>query len=141
MRNKGLWIGAIAALFMGQGLVSRAMFPTWVKDYSSHNVGVAPGLSIDQLLASVAGLREMVAGILWVQSDEYFHTGRFDAILPVIRLVTWLDPRQIEVYSTGAWHIGYNFTDEQNRSDRRYIPLALRLFEEGGQNNPSTHEL
>lgn len=141
MRNKRLWIGAIAALFIGQGLISRAMFPTWVKDYSSHNVGVAPGLSIDQLLASVAGLREMVAGILWVQSDEYFHTGQFDAILPVIRLVTWLDPRQIEVYSTGAWHIGYNFTDEQNRSDRRYIPLALRLLEEGVQNNQNTYEL
>jgi hypothetical protein len=141
LKKKGWILGAIAALFIGQGLVSRAMFPTWVKDYSSHNVGVAPGLSIDQLLASVAGLREMVAGILWVESDEYFHTGQFDAILPVIRLVTWLDPRQIEVYSTGAWHIGYNFTDEQNRSDRRYIPLALRLLEEGVQNNPNTYEL
>ena len=141
MRKKGWLLGAIAVLFIGQGLVSRAMFAPWVKNYSSHNVGVAPGLSIDQLLASVAGLREMVAGILWVQSDEYFHTGQFDAILPVIRLVTWLDPRQIEVYSTGAWHIGYNFTDEQNRSDRRYIPLALRLLEEGVQNNPNTYEL
>ncbi|MDQ2985955.1 MAG: hypothetical protein M3R13_04455 [Armatimonadota bacterium] len=141
MRKKGLLVGALVALFLGQGLVSQAMFPTWVKNYSSHNVGVAPGLSIDQLLASVAGLREMVAGILWVQSDEYFHTGQFDAILPVIRLVTWLDPRQIEVYSTGAWHIGYNFTDEQNRSDRRYIPLALQLLDEGVRNNPNTYEL
>lgn len=117
------------------------MFPTWVKNYSSHNIGVAPGLSIDQLLASVAGLREMVAGILWVQSDQLFHSGQFDAILPVIRLVTWLNPRQIEVYSTGAWHIGYNFTDEQNRSDRRYIPLALRLLQEGVQSNQNTYEM
>ena len=141
MKKKGLLAGVIAALFIGQGLVSRAMFPTWMKDYSAGNIGVAPGLSIDQLLASIGGLREMVAGILWVESDEYFHTGQFDAILPVIRLVTWLDPRQIEVYSTGAWHIGYNFTDEQNRSDRRYIPLALRLLEEGVQNNQNTYEL
>ena len=119
--RKRSWVGGVlVVLFLAQGIVSRAMFPTWVKNYSAHNVGVAPGLSIDQLLASVAGLREMVAGILWIESDEYFHTGQFDAILPVIRLLTWLDPRQIEVYSTGAWHIGYNFTDEQNRSDRRY---------------------
>lgn len=141
MRKKGWIVGVLVTLFLAQGLVSRAMFPTWMKNYSAHNVGVAPGLSIDQLLASVAGLREMVAGILWVESDEYFHTGQFDAILPVIRLVTWLDPRQIEVYSTGAWHIGYNFTDEQNRSDRRYIPLALQLLDEGVQNNPNTYEL
>jgi hypothetical protein len=129
------------ALFAVQGLLSRSMFPTWEKNYSAHNVGVVPGLSIDQLLASVAGLREMVAGILWVQSDEFFHSGQFDAILPVVRLVTWLNPRQIEVYSTGAWHIGYNFTDEQQRSDRRYIPLALRLLEDGVANNPNTYEL
>jgi len=141
LRKKGWVAGVLVVLFMAQGLVSRAMFPTWVKNYSAHNVGVAPGLSIDQLLASVAGLREMVAGILWIESDEYFHTGQFDAILPVIRLVTWLDPRQIEVYATGAWHIGYNFTDEQNRSDRRYIPLALQLLDEGVQNNPNTYEL
>lgn len=131
----------LLALFVAQGLVSRAMFPTWKEQYSSHNVAVTPGLSIDQLLASVAGLREMVAGVLWVQSDEFFHTGQFDAILPVIRLVTWLNPRQLEVYSTGAWHIGYNFTDEQNRSDRRYIPLALRLLQDGVDNNPNTYEL
>lgn len=132
---------ALGALLIGQGLISGAMFSSWQKRYSSHNVGIAPGLSIDQLLASIAGLREMVAGILWVQSDEFFHTGQFDAILPVIRLVTWLNPKQLEVFSTGSWHIGYNFTDEQNRSDRRYIPLALRLLQEGIANNPDTYEM
>ena len=140
-RRTSVLLLLVAVLLIGQGALSRVMFPTWQKKYSAHNMGVAPGLSIDQLLASVAGLREMVAGILWVQSDEFFHTGQFDAILPVIRLVTWLNPRQIEVYSTGAWHIGYNFTDEQNRSDRRYIPLALRLLDDGVTNNPDTYEL
>lgn len=133
----------LIALFVVQGLISRAMFPTWQKEYSAGkgNVGIAQGLSADQLLASVSGLRQMVAGLLWVQSDTYFHEGQFDAILPLIRLITWLDPKQLEVYITGSWHIAYNFTDEQNRSDRRYIPLALALLDEGVKYNPDTYHL
>ncbi|RMG26753.1 MAG: hypothetical protein D6724_01135 [Armatimonadetes bacterium] len=133
---------ALAVLFVVQAFVSQSLlFPTWKKNYSTGELRIDRGLNADQLLASLAGLREMVAGILWVQTDQYFDTGQFDAVLPLIRLVTWLNPRQVEVYSTGAWHIAYNFTDEQNRSDRRYIPIALRLLEEGVQNNPNTYEM
>jgi hypothetical protein len=39
------------------------------------------------------------------------------------------------------WHIGYNFTDEEQRSDRRYIPSALALGKEGAAHNPDTYEL
>ncbi len=129
-------------LFILQGYYSQQiLFPQWYRLYSTHNISFKAGLSVDQLLASLAGFRQMVAGILWVRSDQYFHAGQFDAILPLIRLVTWLDPRQMEVYATGAWHIAYNFTDEQNRSDRRYIPLALALLKEGVEHNPSSYRL
>ena len=87
------------------------------------------------------GFRELIAGILWVKADSFFDTGNYDAILPLIRLVTILDPHQIDVYATGMWHIGYNFTDEEQRSDRRYIPAALALGKEGYQNNPNTYEM
>jgi len=141
MSKKGRFILFIVALFLLQGAVSKVMFPIWKKNYSAGNVGVTPGLTPDQLLASLSGLRQFVAGLLWVQADEYFDSGQFDAVLPMIRIVTWLDPRQIEVYSTGAWHIAYNFTDDQSRSDRRYIPLALRLVQEGIAQNPDTYRL
>jgi len=140
-RRPVVWI-ALVVLFTAQGLVSQlAIFPTWRQNYSTGELRIDRGLNADQLLASLAGLREMVAGILWVETDRYFDTGQFDAVLPLIRLVTWLNPRQVEVYSTGSWHIAYNFTDEQNRSDRRYIPIALRLLEEGVRNNPNTYEM
>lgn len=140
-KSRTVLVGVVFALFVVQGFISKRMFPTWVARYSAHNVGFQAGLNVDQLLASVGGLRQMVAGILWVRSDQYFHSGQFDAILPLIRLVTWLDPRQMEVYATGAWHIAYNFTDERNRSDRRYIPLALALLEEGVKHNQSSYRL
>jgi hypothetical protein len=89
----------------------------------------------------MAGFREMIAGILWVRADSFFETGNYDAILPIVRLVTWLDPNQIDVYATGMWHIGYNFTDEKQRSDRRYLPSALSLGMEGSKTNSNTYEL
>ena len=59
----------------------------------------------------------------------------------MIRLITWLDPHQIDVYETGAWHMDYNFTDSSERSDRRYIPFSLSLLGEGIANNPDEPDL
>lgn len=88
-----------------------------------------------------AGFREMAAGLLWVRADEFFHTGNYEALMPIFRMVTWLDPHQIIVYATGAWHLDYNFTDSYARSDRRYIPASISLLEEGIANNPRGYEL
>lgn len=131
----------IALLFIGQGLLhTTSIYPFWKKNYSTERTGLAD-LAPDQLIATFAGFGEMIAGLLWVQADSFFEQGNYDAILPIIRLVTQLDPHQIDVYATGMWHIGYNFTDEENRGDRRYIPSALALGREGTRNNPHTSEL
>ena len=55
--------------------------------------------------------------------------------------MTWLDPHQIDVYSVGAWHLAYNFTDSQSRADRRYLLPAIKFLEEGVQNNPNLWDL
>lgn len=131
---------AAGAFIVQASLQIGAIFPKWRADYAPKTL-VGEGLSPDQLLLTLAGFREMIAGILWVRADSFFDQGNYDAILPIIRLVTILDPRQIDVYATGMWHIGYNFTDEESRSDRRYIPSALALGKEGAKNNPYTYEM
>lgn len=117
------------------------VFPNWQKNYAPITSASLDGLTPDQLIFAFAGFRELIAGILWVRADAFFDEGNFDAILPIIRLVTILDPHQIDVYGTGMWHIAYNFTDEGSRSDRRYVPSAVALGREGAKNNPSTYEL
>jgi len=138
-----LALGLLAVCVVGQGLFQRAfIFNTWKKNYAPAAGGIATaGLNPDQLLFVIGGFREMVAGILWVKADSFFDSGNYDAILPLIRLVTILDPHQIDVFATGMWHIGYNFTDEEQRSDRRYIPSAIALGEEGARQNPDTYEM
>lgn len=142
MKNRGLLLGALAGLAVFQGwLYGSQIRPIWLKNYAPKNTEMVSGLDPTQMLAAVAGFRELVAGILWVRADSFFDTGNYDAVLPLIRLVTWLDPHQIDVFTTGMWHIGYNFTDEESRSDRRYLSAAIALGKEGARQNPETYEL
>ncbi len=99
------------------------------------------GLTNEFILGPLLGLQQAVAGLLWVRADEFFHEGDYDAILPIVRMVTWLDPHNLDVYITGGWHLAYNFTDQNERSDRRYLPAAQRLLEEGDFNNAEVYDI
>ncbi len=142
-KRVSILISVLALFFIGQAVFQAALvFPRWAKDYApKKTMQGQSGLSPDQLLFALIGFRELIAGILWVRADSFFDTGNYDAILPIVRMVTILDPHQLDVYATGMWHIGYNFTDEEQRSDRRYIPSALALGKEGAENNPQTYEM
>ena len=142
MKNKNTLLGVAAAAFLGQAFLNTAeIHPQWTKDYSLGKTSLASGLGADQAFLELLGFREFLAGMLWVRGDTFFETGNYDAVLPIIRLVTMLDPKNVDVYTTGMWHIGYNFTDQEQRSDRRYLPTALALGKEGCANNPETYEL
>ncbi|MCH7944878.1 MAG: hypothetical protein IIC73_02525 [Armatimonadetes bacterium] len=132
----------LLALFVGQAwMQQKLIYPFWKENYAPRRDSDYSSLSPDQMLLALAGFREMIAGLLWVRADTFFDEGNYDAILPMIRIVTILDPKQIDVYSTGMWHIAYNFTDEAQRSDRRYIAPALALGREGSEHNSYTYEL
>ena len=128
-RRMGLLIVALL-LFIPVALLQRGIDPIYQKNYApsqSFKQG-AKNLPVEMALGAFTGFREAVAGMLWVRCDEFFHNGDYEAIMPLIRVITWLDPHQIDVYETGAWHMDYNFTDSSERSDRRYIPFSLSLL-------------
>lgn len=133
-------IVVIILLAFGQMGVQRILDPKIAEIHKGEKTALA-GLSNEFILGPALGLQQAVAGALWVRADEFFHEGDYDAILPIVRMVTWLDPHQLDVYITGAWHLSYNFTDANERSDRRYIPAAQRLLEEGYQNNNTLYDI
>lgn len=140
--KKQMLLGIALVIFLIQGFLSaNVIHPQWKKNYSLGDASLAKGLGADQAFLQLLGFREFLAGMLWVRGDTFFETGNYDAVLPIIRLVTLLDPKNVDVYTTGMWHIGYNFTDEDQRSDRRYLPTAIALGKEGTMNNPETYEL
>jgi tetratricopeptide (TPR) repeat protein len=98
-------------------------------------------LPSNMLGAALTGFREPVASLLWVKADELFHTGKFEEVVPLMRVVTMLDPHMLDVYATGSWHLDFNFVDKKDRSDRRLIPSALEFLEQGIKNNPNVYDL
>ena len=93
------------------------------------------------MFAMFSGFKDVISGALWVRADEFFHNGDYQEIIPLVRLITWLDPHNIDVYNTGAWHMDYNFTDEKQRSDKRNLPLSVQLLKEGIAKNPDRWDL
>ncbi len=142
MNRRALWI-VVLICFCLSAVLQTAIDPMrkQFEPQTKGLVGKVSGLPAEYIFGTMLGFREVIAGVLWVRADEFFHEGNYDAILPIIRLVTWLDPRNIDVFCTGAWHIGYNFTDTEQRSDRRYLPAAIRLLDEGAAANPDVYDI
>ena len=87
------------------------------------------------LSGMLLGFREAVADLMWIRVDEYFHEGRYDKIMPICYVITAMDPGWIDVYTTGAWHLGYNF------GDRRLVPAAIEFDRRGVMNNPLNYDM
>ena len=87
------------------------------------------------LIPAMLGLREVTASLMWIQADDLFHRGEYLPVLQLIRQITLIDPHQIDVYATGAWHMAYNFMD------KRLIQDGVDFLEEGTKNNPRVYDL
>ena len=136
-------VAIVAVLFIGIAYMQIVIDPTAQK-IRQHEAGigvVSNGLNNEFMLLPLLGFREAAAGLLWVRCDEFFHSGDYDAILPLVRIITLLDPHADNVYVTGAWHLSYNFTDASERSDRRYIAPSEALLDEGILNNPDIPDI
>lgn len=133
-------IGLIVVLMVGVIFTQTQLDPK-IREIHAGERTVFQGLSNEFILGPMLGMSQAVAGLLWIRADEFFHEGDYDAILPIVRMVTWLDPHQLDVYITGAWHLAYNFTDSNERSDRRYIPASQKLLEEGDANNSEIYDI
>lgn len=148
-RNRKLLYVLLVVLFACVGILQSEITPKYMKMHRAgeHKGETKSGDVMAQLpgqfiFASFTGFRQVIAGALWIRADEFFHRGQYQAIVPIVRIVTWLDPHNIDVFTTGAWHLDYNFVDEANSlSDKRYIPAAIALMKEGIANNPGIWDL
>jgi len=146
-QQKNLLYGTIAALSVGIIALQIGIDPLRMqpaiepKTVNANKNKITAALPFEYSLGALTGFRQVIAGLLWVRTDEFFHSGNYDAILPMIRLITWLDPNWLDVYATGAWHLMYNFTDTDQRSDRRYLGPGMALLNEGIENNPGVYDM
>ncbi len=104
----------------------------WANPDVSANVG-----------ALVLGFRKLVADMLWLKFDEYWHRGLVQRMLPMMETVVALDPHFIEAYSLGAWHLAYNVAMMFHTAEEKqiYIDKGVEFLEKGIKNNPRSSKL
>jgi hypothetical protein len=141
--RRKIWLLVALVLFVGQAVLERDIAPEKAKVVPGQLTTGGPGGAISQgaIWTAMSGFREVIAALLWVKADSYFHEGRYQEIVPLCRIITWLDPHQIDVYATGYWHMGWNFVDSEERSDRRYLPESLDFLKAGIRNNWTIYDL
>ena len=91
------------------------------------------------LLDILGELRYTAAAILWLKTDYYQHEYEFqghdyrtnEPIMPLIRLVTILDPHFVQAYDFGAYHLAVNL--KKNKE-------SMKFLQEGITNNPEAFE-
>ncbi len=86
--------------------------------------------------------RGLLADFLWLRVDEYQHRRRIvggdllraddEALMPLVRLVTWLNPHFVDAYALGGQWLAFHF-------DRPVESTAF--YEEGIRNNPQSFDL
>lgn len=87
-------------------------------------------------------IRGLLADVLWLRVDEYAHRRRIadgdvnraddEALLPLVRLITWLDPHYVNAYALGGQWLAFHFGRARE---------AVTFYDEGIRNNPQAADL
>jgi hypothetical protein len=87
-------------------------------------------------------IRGLLADFLWLRVDEYAHRRRLvdgdinrsddEALMPLVRLITWLDPHYVNAYALGGQWLAFHFGKPRQ---------AVAFYDEGIRNNPRAADL
>jgi len=91
----------------------------------------------------LAGARGLASDLIWLKIDNLWHHGRWYDILPLLRMIVYLEPDFITAWSLGGWHQAYNLSyyAEGTELEKRYIDAGLGFLKKGLALNRDTYEL
>lgn len=70
------------------------------------NILLMPGQIAGSLVLS--GFKGLAADLLWLNIENYWHSGQHYKMLPLFDAIAWLQPTYIIVWAVGGWHMAYN---------------------------------
>ncbi len=88
--------------------------------------------------------RGVVTSWIYIKADHYFHAKEWDRIVPLLRARATIDPRLTDSWSTGAWHLAFNLSEEVKKnpdSRKKFILQGVQFLEEGIRKNPRVAHL
>ena len=95
--------------------------------------------------AVLGGFREVAASMLWMKTDQMWHSGEGTGVkaLNLMRTVTLLDPHWLEPWRITGWHLAYNLYVETKDPAQRatYLRMGIDCLKEGISWNPDRYDL
>ncbi len=80
------------------------------------NILLMPGQVAGSLVLS--GFKGLAADLLWLNIENYWHSGQHYKMLPLFEAIAWLQPNYIIVWGVGGWHMSYNiFANVRTRGE------------------------
>lgn len=81
-------------------------------DYSKKLEDIESGILLmpGQIAGSLvlSGFKGLAADLLWLNIENYWHSGQHYKMLPLFEAIAWLQPNYIIVWAVGGWHMAYN---------------------------------
>lgn len=102
-RPKRLVVALVVGIMAGSGLLVDYL----VGRPKPHPLVFLPGGGVLNV-AIMTRLGPAVADVLWLKADEYWSSGRWYRVWPVLRAINALNPHWVDVYRFTGWHAAYN---------------------------------
>jgi len=92
----------------------------------------------------MAGFKGLAADVLWLQIDRYWHTGEWYKMVPLLRIVTWLQSKFIDAWDLASWHLIYNLSSYARNDPvlaADFTDKGVKIAKEGISKNRNRYEL
>lgn len=89
----------------------------------------------------ITSLDQPVTDILWLRVDDLWHRGEYEEIFPILRLLTRLDPNDLQAWELGAWFLSHALGPRLQGRKEEMEELSRRFLEEGIRRNPDHYLL
>lgn len=92
----------------------------------------------------LGGFKGLAADLLWLNMEEYWHSGQHHKVLPLLETISWLQPNYVLVWAIGGWHMAYNiYAAVENDPEQQayWYDQGIRFLKKGIYYNPDKYDL
>ena len=100
----------------------------WAGQPEQGQVKPAPAAEVQQ---RVAEARDFLVDLLWMNTEQHWHSGRWEDCIRLCRQIIQLDRHFIEAYTGSAWMLWSMDRDDE----------AIEMYRAGVEANPDSHEI
>ncbi|MCM8818456.1 MAG: hypothetical protein NC915_03135 [Candidatus Omnitrophica bacterium] len=123
------WIKIFIALilFIPVGFLQVSIDYTKKVENLESNLLLLPGQIAGSLVLS--GFKGLAADLLWLNIENYWHSGQHYKMLPLFEAIAWLQPTYIVVWAVGGWHMSYNIFSNVRSRKEQLLPKIEKMME------------